>query len=118
MYNLKKIFAKNIKRLRENRRLSQEKFAEVINMQWKSVLNFEQARNLANSKNLENICNSLNIPPAYLFTDFQDDETSIKKIDIINVILENMNEEELDIAYRIIVALNDKPNFNSKLNEN
>ena len=111
MYDIKQIFASNIKRLRKNRKLTQEQLAEAISMQWKSVVNFEAARNLANSENLQKICNKLDIPPAELFLTFNEDEASQELINKININLHKMGREKLEDAYRIISVLNDKSHF-------
>lgn len=67
MYNIRKIFAANIKRIRKNRNLTQEQFAEAVGIQWKTVVNFESGRNLAGPENLQNICNRMKIAPYELF---------------------------------------------------
>lgn len=111
MYDIKQIFASNIKRVRKNRKLTQEQFAEIINMQWKSVVNFESARNVANSENLQNICNKLDISPAELFLTNNENEDSREVIDKINIILNKMSKEKLEESYRLIAVLNDKTHF-------
>ena len=111
MYNIKEIFASNIKRIRKNRKLTQEQFAEKINMQWKSVVNFEAGRNLANSENLQKICNKLNIAPSELFLIFSENEEAQETIHKINIILNRMDKEKLEESYRIIAVLNDKTHF-------
>ena len=112
MYDIKEIFASNIKRIRKNHKYTQEQFAEVINMQWKSVVNFESARNLANSENLQNICNKLNISPAELFLTFNEDEPAKEIINKINIILNKMDKDKLEEAYLVIAVMNDKSHFN------
>lgn len=107
MYNIKKIFAHNIKRLRKNRNLTQEQLAEKIGLQWKSVVNFETARNVANSENLQNICNALNISPAELFL-VESENSTIEKI---NMILNKVDKKKLDEIYRVIAVLADKTHF-------
>lgn len=111
MYDIKQIFAYNIKRLRKNRQLTQEQFAEKIKMQWKSVVNFEASRNLPNSENLQKICNELNIAPTELFITFNKDESTQQTLNKINIMLNKMNKEKLEEAYRIIAVLNDKSHF-------
>lgn len=104
-YELAKVFGANIKRLRKNRNLSQEKFAEVIGMQLKSVVNFETGRNIANSGNLQKICAKLEIPPAELFMVFPENPTSKEKIDNCMRILNYMSDEDIDISYSLLKAL-------------
>lgn len=108
MYDIKQIFANNIKRLRKNRKLTQEQFAEAIGMQWKSVVNFESGRNLANSENLKKICNKLKITPAELFLTFDNKNDVREKIDII---LDKADKNKLDEIYRIVAVLVDKSHF-------
>lgn len=107
MRDLKKIFSSNIKRLRKNRNLSQEQFAELVNMEWRSIQNLESGRNLARSQNLQKICDNLNIPPTELFLSEESDNI-FEKISQINTILNGMDEENIDIIYRIINALNNR----------
>lgn len=112
MYNLKQIFAKNIKRLRLNKKLSQEKFAEAIGLQWKSIANFESGRCLASSKNLQNICDRLNISPVELFLNTSQNKSNIDKIKDIEILINEMEPQMLDIAYKIIFILAEKPKKN------
>ena len=104
MYDIKKIFAKNIKRLRKERNLTQEQFAEIVGVQWKTVVNFEAGRNLANSENIQNICNKLNISPYELFLTSNEEKCDIKNQ--INCELEKLNTKELKRILKIIKALN------------
>jgi len=110
MYNIKQIFANNIKRLRKNRNLTQEQFAELIGMQWKSVVNFESGRNLANSQNLEKICEKLKVAPAELF--MTTENNSIDTLNKLNIILAKMSKKKLNEAYRVIAVLHDESHFN------
>mgnify|MGYP000106903782 CR=1 FL=1 len=107
-YELAKIFGSNIKRLRKNRNLSQEKFAEVIGVQTKSVVNFETGRNIPNSSNIQKICNRLEIPPTELFMVFAEDATSKEKIDNCLRIMNFMSDDEIHISYTLIRALLDR----------
>lgn len=109
MYDIKKIFASNIKRIRKSFNYTQEQFAEIIGMQWKSVVNFESARNLANSENLQKICNTLKIAPHELFLTVNNNEKNV--IEKINLILKDMSKEKLEETYRVIAVLNDKSHF-------
>ena len=109
MYNIKQIFANNIKRLRKNRNLTQEQFAELIGMQWKSVVNFESGRNLANSQNMEKICAKLKIAPAELF--LTEEKSSFEVLNKLNIILSKMNRKKLNEAYRVIAVLFDESHF-------
>lgn len=108
MNNIKKIFAENIKRFRKNRKLTQEQFAELIGVQWKSVVNFETGRNIANSENLQNICNKLNIEPYELFIQ-TNSKTDTK--DKINLLLQSMDNKKIEEIYRIIAVIKDKNHF-------
>lgn len=111
MTNVSIIFGKNIKRLRKQRHLTQEEFAELVKMEWKSITNFERGRNVPNTKNLQKICDNLNITPCELFLNDPDLSTSGGKIEAIKQILTYMSDYDLDAAYRIIQALNEKPFF-------
>lgn len=104
MYDIRQIFAHNIKRLRKSRDLTQEEFAEVIGMQWKSVVNFESGRNLPNSKNLQKICDKLNVHPEEFFFDSETKKLS-NKVEQINKTLYRMNEETVNTILKIALAL-------------
>ena len=109
MYDIKKIFAHNIKRLRKNRNLTQEQFAERIGVQWKTVANFESGRNIASCENLQSICNKLKISPAELFLLKAEKPSDIKqKIDLI---LNRVDDEKLKTIYGLILLLNNEIDF-------
>lgn len=107
MCDIRKIFASNIKRIRKSLGLTQEQFAEAIEMQPKSVINFESARNLPTGSNLQKICDKLNISPVRLFIE-ERCAADKEKIKEITSMLEVMDASMLDIVSVLVEALKNK----------
>ena len=106
-YNVKKLFGRNLKRLRNEIDLSQEDFSEKIGMQPQSISNLETGRYFVSAETLEIICQYLNVTPLEFFLSFKQDiqPTDKEKIDVINSILTNMDSEKLEQIYKMILAL-------------
>ena len=96
--------AENLKKLREDHKLTQEALAEKINLSAKSLSQIELGNNFVSAETLEEICSALNIPPKTLF-DFEyselSQENSIKEI---VTKLEN-NPKLLKTIYKIVSVL-------------
>jgi len=97
MFNIKKIFASNIRRIRKNLNLTQEQFAELIKVQPRTVANFEYARNLPKPECMEKICSICNIAPFELF--LEDNEILNKNIKFKKIlsILKNIDENNFNL---------------------
>jgi transcriptional regulator with XRE-family HTH domain len=56
-----KIISQNIRKLRKDRNLNQEEFAEVLNLSRPTIVNIESCRQMLTVKNLIIICSSFNV---------------------------------------------------------
>lgn len=97
----KKLLGRRIKELRKQVGLTQEKLAELINMETSSLSGIESGRHFPSLPTLEKIANNLNmeIKSLFEFNHLQSIETIKKKI-IEN--LDNLSEEKLVFIYKLI----------------
>lgn len=65
--NIKILLGKRIKEIRKKRGYTQEKLAELANIEIPSLSNIENAKNYPNSETLEKLCNALSLAPYELF---------------------------------------------------
>lgn len=102
----KEIFAKNLKKARKDLGLTQEKFAEKIGIQWRNLTDLENGKYIPRPENIDRICEKLNMPVSMLFQETQEDFCSerAEKIKLINLKLLVLNDEKLNIAYKIITS--------------
>lgn len=63
MYNIKKQLGQKIKKLRKSRSLTQEKLAEIINIEVPSLSNIETGKFAPSVDTLQKICEALNVEP-------------------------------------------------------
>ena len=76
-----KLITGGIKRLRANCQLTQEQFAEKINMSVQGYRNIEHNKYLPTGDTIHKICSEFNISPVeLLLPQTQDNTSSIKKI--------------------------------------
>lgn len=99
-----KIFGKNLRKIREELDLSQEKFAEIINIDSRSISDIENGKYLPSPKNIDKICGNLNRTISDMFVEVQEENTDkrTEKIRLINLKLSILNDEKLDIVYKIV----------------
>ena len=101
--NLKNKLGKRIKELRKNKRLSQEKLSEMIDIAQNTLSGIENGDNFCTAETLEKIIIGLEIEPLELF-DFghqKDNETLLIEI---NNMLKN-TPEKIPEVYKIIKAI-------------
>lgn len=101
--NLKNKLGKRIKELRKNKRLSQEKLSEMIDIAQNTLSGIENGDNFCTAETLEKIITALEIEPVELF-DFghqKDNETLLIEI---NKMLKN-TPEKIPEVYKIIKAI-------------
>ena len=67
MYNIKTLLGKRIKELRQKRRYTQEKLAEMANIEIPSLSNIENGKNYPNHETLYKLATALNVRPFELF---------------------------------------------------
>ena len=101
------ILAHNVRRIRKQLDLTQEKFAELIEVDMKTIVNIENGKHFPKAKTIDQICNKLGIECFELFIDHQKPSSKNEKLLEINVILEKFDEDKLENIYKIIMAFND-----------
>lgn len=100
MYNLESIGLK-IKEIRKLKKISQEKLAEMVSMNTRSILRLENAQNIPTIETLGKIAKALNVSIA----DFFETQTTKNKDEIIediNKCLLTMKTEELKNFYKAV----------------
>jgi len=93
--SLKVLFGKKLKSLREERRLTQQELAELINMQPNSVAQIEIGYKAVSFATIEKIVEKLDISYCELF-DFKELQTENTLISSITHELHNFNVKELN----------------------
>ena len=106
MENLKTKLGKRIKYLRKSQNITQEKLAEMINMDITSLSKIETGRNYPQPETIERLAAALNTDISQLFS-FSRLE---KSKDYLNAIIKNINviqndENKLKILYNITSSL-------------
>ena len=104
------VFSKNIRRLRKISGLTQEKFAEKIGLQPRSLTDIENGKYLPKPVNIDKICTILNIAPAELFRLPLNaaDNKKLEMIKEINEKLAGMELEQVEMFYNMAVHMLDK----------
>ena len=97
--NNKKLLGKRIKELRKEAGLTQEKLAELINIETTSLSGIESGRHFPSLPTVEKIANNLNVELKSLF-DFNHLQSVEKmKIDIINN-LDKLSNDKITFIYK------------------
>lgn len=100
---LKKSVGRRIKEIRKKKGLSQEKLAELVDIEQNTLSCIETGNNFCTAETLEKIINALEIDPAELF-DFghqKDNETLLQEI---NSMLKK-TPDKIPEAYKVIKAI-------------
>ena len=90
-----------IKEIRKRRKISQEKLAELVSMNNRSILRIENQQNLPTLEILAKIAEVLEVP----ITDFFEGSTPMNRqevINSINSIMAKMTDKELQTFYKAI----------------
>lgn len=108
--DVKKIIGNNVKRLREYKDLSQERFAESIGLQVQAISLMENCKTYPLPETMSNICNKYNLSPAVLYTVadyFSKQKLSSKQelIKAINISLTELEEDKLQFTLDFIALL-------------
>lgn len=97
----KKLLGKRIKELRKKSGLTQEKLAELIDIETTSLSGIESGRHFPSLPTLEKIAVNLKVELVHLF-DFQHHQPiNILKMDIINNI-DKLSDSEIVFIHRLI----------------
>ena len=104
MNEINNIIANNIKKYRKHLDLTQEQFAELTELSWKTIVNIETGKHFPKAKNIEKICKKLNIEYFELFIDNQQEISKNCKLNQIFYILNNLDENKIENIYKIILT--------------
>ncbi len=104
MDTIKKSFGSRIKEIREKQGLSQEKLAELINMESRHLSRIETGRSFTTLENIEKIAKTLNVEIEDLFC-FRHKQNKNILINEINIYLQNADKDKLELSYKLIKAL-------------
>lgn len=98
------IFGKNLKKIRKDLKLNQEKFAELLDIQTRSLSDIENGKYLPTPSNIDKICNKLGVSVKNLFDEEEKNIDSKKNeiIRLINLKLKILSENQLEIIYNIV----------------
>ena len=104
--NIKKIVGKNIKKYRKTKNLTQEKLAELLNMEVSSLSNLETGKSFPNQENLRKIIDTLGIELEMLFTykDIDNLELAQKDFEKRYELIKN-DEDKFNILYNMLKIL-------------
>ena len=100
---LKHNVGRRIKEIRKKRGFSQEKLAELVDIEQNTLSCIETGNNFCTAETLEKIITALGIEPAELF-DFGHQKTNDELLVEINTMLKN-TPEKIPEAYKIIKAI-------------
>lgn len=101
MNEIKKALGKKIKYYREKNGLTQEKLAEIIEVNTRSLSFIECGINFITADTLDKLCKAFRITPKQLFDiKYYPQKPENIKAEIINII--NENEDKLYEIYKII----------------
>ncbi len=94
---LKKNIGEKIKLYRKKRGLSQDKLAEIVNMEMKSLSRIESGHNYPQCENLVAIANALDVAPWQLY--FTEEENDISKMK--QELNEALNSDNANIIFSL-----------------
>jgi len=100
----KKLFGKRFREIRKKRGYTQDKIAEIIDLEPQSISKIESGKNFPLLSNLEKIAASLNIGLEEFFNYEHKKSNAYRRKELLNI-YDNMSEEERERLYRIAKAL-------------
>ena len=99
--NYQELINTNIKNLRKNNNLTQEEFAEKIDISIQGLSNIERNRYQPTAETIDKICKAFKITPAELLLGQNDNEI----INNITLLLTNCPKNKLKKIYEVIKIL-------------
>ena len=102
--NIKQKLGLRIKELRKQRKLSQEKLSEMIDISQNSLSKIEIGDNFVSSETLEKLLQSLNVSIQEFF-DFEHVKDSSDLITDINEYIKKLDKEKLVLLHKILQAM-------------
>ena len=85
MFNIKAILGQNVKKLRLSKDLSQEKFAELVNLDTKMISKIENGTTFISADSLANLCEGCEITPDLLFKVLGIGGSNLRRVNFIAV---------------------------------
>lgn len=101
MGTLKENFGRRIQEIRKSKNLTQEKLAEMINLDTPNLSNIERGKRFVSSDTLERIAKALNIEEEELF-DFGHIKSKDRLLNLIYDIIETADIKDLKYYYRMM----------------
>ena len=102
--SIKNLLGKRIKEIRKERGLTQEEFAEMINISQRTLSGIEIGKNFLTSQTLDRILEVFDMQPDDLFKLKNLRSANELKKDIISI-LDNMPEDKIRIVYSVIEGI-------------
>lgn len=99
MSNLKKKFGKRVKELRKSRGLTQEKIAELINIEPPNISKMESGTHFPLPENIEKLAKALDVEVKDLF-DFEHFQTKNTLISQINDFFNKTDLKDIELMYK------------------
>ena len=100
MYN-SKLIGKKIKEIRKSKNISQEKLAEMVSMNTRSILRLENAQSSPTLETLEKVAEALNVD-IKVFFETETLESRNVILQNINTALNGMSDSELKTFYKAV----------------
>lgn len=104
MKTLKQKLGARIQEIRRSKKLTQEKLAEIIDMDKPNLSNIECGRRFMTAETLEKIACALDVKESELFN-FEHLEERQKLIEEINKAVEGASDDELKYIFKMISSL-------------
>ena len=101
MNSLKEKLGARIQEIRKSKKITQEKLAEMIELDIPNISNIERGKRFVSSTTLEKIITALNIEPKELF-DFEHKKSRQDLISDINQIITTSTDKEIEYFYRMM----------------
>lgn len=106
--SVKRIFAHNLRKIRKERNLTQEQFAEIVETTLKTISDLENEKYLPVSASIDKICQNLNIMPGMLFQ-MSDEFVENEKLHLIKQIDDNLMSLDIKViklVHKMVSGLN------------
>lgn len=103
--SLRSLFGKNLKKIRMQKKLTQQEFAELVGLQPNFIAQIETGYRAVSFKTIEKIVKSININYKELF-DFENNQSNEQLQKDIISLTEKLNANELKFIVNIIKQFN------------
>lgn len=102
---LKAVLSANIKRLRDQRGMTQEQLAEAIEKSTEAVSMFERGKTSPSVETLALMANALDVPIANIFVDAPPGDHRADLITQAETILDDLSDSQLETAVKMLAVL-------------